>query len=56
MRVSSIHNIIIAVETFIKTNTYKNIIMRNIIICQCCKTVFLGKILANKSVIVVGSP
>ena len=30
--------------------------MRNIIIHQCCKTVSLGRMLANKSVIVVGSP
>ena len=33
-----------------------NIIMRNIIIHHSCKTVSLGRILANKSVIIVGSP
>ena len=54
MRVSFIH--IIAVGTFVKTIIHQNIIMQNMIICQCCITVSLGVILANKSVIVVGSP
>ena len=47
---------IIAVGTFVKTIIHQNIIMQNIIIRQCYKTVSLDRILANKSAIVVGSP
>ena len=44
--------------SFSSRSIYGNnhIIMRNIIIHQCCKTVSLGRILANKSVIIEGSP